>query len=50
MNQFKGEPFQARLEKLNQQKDFLHRLNQIIPWEEFRPFSDIVWREDKNIA
>ena len=37
MNQFKADPFQARLEKLNQQKNFLPRLNQIIPWEEFRP-------------
>lgn len=37
MNQFKEEPFQARLEKLNQQKDFLHRLNQIIPWAKLRP-------------
>ena len=37
MNQFEGGPFQARLEKLNQQKDFLNRLNQIVPWEEFRP-------------
>lgn len=37
MNYLKQDPFQARLKKLNQQKGFLGQLNQVVPWEEFRP-------------
>lgn len=28
-----------RYQKLNQKNDFLPNLNQIVPWEEFRPLS-----------
>ena len=35
MNHLKQDPFQARLKKLNQQKGFLGKLNQVLPWEEF---------------
>lgn len=39
-------PWQARLDKLNQQKDSLKRLNEIVPWEQFRPILER--RRDKT--
>jgi IS5 family transposase len=33
---------EQRYQKLNQKNDFLPKLNQIIPWEEFRPFLEQV--------
>jgi transposase, IS5 family len=37
MNQAESASWKARLKKLNQQKDFLPRLNEIVPWSEFKP-------------
>ncbi|CCI20941.1 transposase (fragment) [Microcystis aeruginosa PCC 9809] len=42
MNQAQSSPWQARLKKLNQHKDFLPRLNEIVPWSELRPILECI--------
>jgi IS5 family transposase len=40
--------FEARKEKLIKQKDFLYKLNQIIPWSEFREDLEQIYQKERK--
>jgi len=49
MNQAESASWKARLKKLNRQKDFLLRLNEIVPWSEFKPILERIREKPRKL-
>ena len=45
MDKYSVPGLSARYEKLNQKQDLLVRLNQVIPWETFRPLLNQIYEK-----